>query len=101
MISRCPSRPMRLRVQVAALALAVCATAGGSLAWAANADGGAERSSQTEIPLTPSDPKAMLPIEQILADMKRRLAEKGLTAGSPIMIRIFKAEAELTRASHA
>ena len=30
-----------------------------------------------------------------MEDLKRRLAEKGLTAGSPIMLRVFKDEAEL------
>src|ERR1700733_2395278 len=29
------------------------------------------------------------------ADRNRRLAEKGLTMGTPVLIRIFKAEAEL------
>ena len=92
MRSRCPSGYGRLRV--AMLAALACAMAG-KLAWAANADGHAEPSAQIETLATPGDPKASLPMAQILADIRRRLAEKGMAAGSPIMIRIFKAEAEL------
>jgi murein L,D-transpeptidase YafK len=94
MTSRHPSRSKRHRLRVAVLAALACGTAG-TLAWAANADGNAEQSGQTLITASAGDPKATLPMAQILADIQRRLADKGMTAGSPIMIRIFKAEAEL------
>lgn len=94
MTSRHPSGPRRHRLRVAMLAALACGIAG-TLTWAANADGRAEQSSQTEIPASPSNPKATLSMAQILADIQRRLGEKGMTAGNPIMIRIFKAEAQL------
>lgn len=94
MTRRRSSKPVRLSLLVAGLAWLACAVMAGP-AGATSADSEFEQSRLTEIPGTPSDPKATLPMDQILADIKRRLAEKGMTAGSPIMIRIFKAEAEL------
>ena len=48
-------------------------------------------SGQAESAQLPSPPAHLL----VLADRDRRLGEKGMTAGSPVMIRIFKAESEL------
>ena len=42
----------------------------------------------------PSSPPAPVPAYSA-ADREKRLADKGLTAGSPVMIRIFKEESEL------
>ena len=53
-------------------------------------DGGSEqRTAQAESP-NPSPP-----VPFSVADRDRRLGEKGMTSGSPVMIRIFKAESEL------
>src|SRR5262245_3268289 len=51
----------------------------------------------TEPVALPSGPAAQQPppVPFSPADRERRLSEKGLTAGSPVMIRIFKQESEL------
>jgi murein L,D-transpeptidase YafK len=64
---------------------------------AAVADGSAGTQSTAEPPANPTEPTAQPPPPAPFsaADRDRRLAEKGMTAGSPMMIRIFKQESEL------
>ena len=63
-------------------------------ALAAAPDGLEERVSAAAALSAPVDRELLAP-DYSLAGRDRRLAERGLTAGSPVMIRIFKQESEL------
>ena len=64
---------------------------------AAVADGSPGNPSVAEPPANPTEPAVQPPppAPYSAADRERRLSEKGMTAGSPMMIRIFKQESEL------
>jgi murein L,D-transpeptidase YafK len=63
---------------------------------AAVADGSPGTPSAAEPPASPTQPPVPQPPAPFSAAARgRRLAEKGLSAGSPVMIRIFKQESEL------
>jgi murein L,D-transpeptidase YafK len=63
---------------------------------AAVADGSPDSQSAAEPPASPTEPAVpQPPAPYSAADRDRRLAEKGMSAGSPVMIRIFKQESEL------
>jgi murein L,D-transpeptidase YafK len=77
--------------------LVICGGLGGVLAGLAVAvaapdrkDGGPQPPAGQIVSPNPSTPAPFS-----VADRDRRLGEKGMTAGSPVMIRIFKAESEL------
>jgi murein L,D-transpeptidase YafK len=74
------------------------AALGGLGALAAVTDPGSSKGgpgSGAPVPPAQADQTTPPPAPYSLADRERRLAEKGMTAGNPIMIRIFKRESEL------
>ena len=69
--------------------------AGVSAAGAGLRRGAADRGRQEAMQATAPAWKTARPRRSILAELERRLAEKGVALGTPLMIRIFKMESEL------
>ena len=82
----------RLHACAGALALAWLATGPAMAAVQETGDGGLPEATESEV-VAPDN--AISVPNPIVADRAQRLAAKGMTAGSPVMLRIFKAESEL------
>jgi len=80
----------RVAATASALALAWLACQPAAAAAVDRAEAGAQTATSQ-----PADPQRIPVPSGAGADRDRRLAQKGMAAGSPVMIRIFKAESEL------